>query len=239
MDGDKGVSRDIDYGRLPDDDLVRLYRERNDSRALSELYRRYNHMIQGVGHHYFLLKAGDEDLLQEGRLGFFKAVKGYEFKRPAPFSAFAKRCVRCQYISAVKTANRNKHRPMNSSISLQSTVHLQDSEVTFLDILEDKDIGEAADGIIQQEDYAICQDFIRGSLSRVEYEALLYYLKGNSYESIAKAMGRSVKSVDNALQRAKHSIRSGIKRRKDITLKMLRQYFHRLLCYEEAERVHS
>ena len=234
MERDTWRKREMDYKQLPDDELIRFYRERNDNLALSELYRRYNHMIRGVGHHYFLLKAGDEDLLQEGRLGFFKAVKGYELHRAAPFAAFAKRCVRCQYISAIKMANRNKHRPLNSSVSLQSMVHLQDSDVTFMDILADKDSGEAADNIIRKEEYEICGEFIRESLSDVEYEAVLHYLNGKSYEEIAKAMGRSAKSVDNALQRAKHTIRSGIKQRGDITLKMLRQYFHQLLCFCET-----
>lgn len=235
MKGNKRRSREVDYRHLSDDDLIRCYRERNDNLALSELYRRYNHMIQAVGHHYFLLKAGDEDLLQEGRLGFFKAVKGYELQRSAPFSAFAKRCVRCQYISAIKTANRYKHRPLNSSVSLHAMVHLQDSDVTFMDILADQEGAEAADNIIQQEEYEICRIFLKDVLSEVEYEAVLHYLNGRSYEEIAKLMGRSVKSVDNALQRAKHVIRSGIKRRGDITLKMLRQYFHRLLCFEEID----
>ena len=232
---DKRRKRGVDRRHLPDDDLIHCYREKNDNLALAELYRRYNHMIQAVGHHYFLLKAGDEDLLQEGRLGFFKAVKGYEFHREAPFSAFAKRCVRCQYISAIKTANRQKHRPLNSSVSLHAMVHLQDSDVTFMDILADQDGGEASDNMIQQEEYEICRAFIRTSLSEVEYRAVLHYLSGKSYEEIAHAMGRSVKSVDNALQRAKHTIRAGIKRRGDITLKMLRQYFHRLLCFDVAD----
>lgn len=235
MKCDKRRKRDMDYRHLPDDDLIRCYRERNDSLALSELYRRYNHMIQGVGHHYFLLKAGDEDLLQEGRLGFFKAVKGYELHHAAPFSAFAKRCVRCQYISAIKTANRHKHRPLNTSVSLHAMVRLQDSDVTFMDILADKDSMELADNIIQQEEFEICRDFLRETLSDVEREAVLHYLNGGSYEEIAKAMGRSVKSVDNALQRAKHVIRSGLKKRGDITLKMLRQFFHHLLCFEGVE----
>ena len=211
---------DSDYGHLSDDDLICCYRERNDNLALAELYRRYNHMIRAVGHHYFLLRAGDEDLLQEGRLGFFKAVKGYELHRSAPFSAFAKRCVRCQYISAIKTANRQKHRPLNSS-------------VTFMDILADEEGVKAADNMIRQEEYEVCRAFIQEVLSNVEYEAVLHYLNGKSYEEIARAMGRSVKSVDNALQRAKHTIRTGIKKRGDITLKMLRQYFHHLLCFED------
>lgn len=229
----KHRKRDVDYRHWADDELVRSYQERNDNLALAELYRRYNRMIQAVGHHYFLLKAGDEDLLQEGRLGFFKAVKGYELHREAPFSAFAKRCVRCQYISAIKTANRQKHRPLNSSVSLHAVVHLQDSEVTFMDILADRSGMEASDKMIQQEDYETCHDFIRKSLSQAEFEAVLHYLNGSSYEEISRIMGRSVKSVDNALQRAKHTIRTGIKARGDITLKMLRQYFHRLLCFEE------
>ena len=190
-------------------------------------------MIRAVGHHYFLLRAGDEDLLQEGRLGFFKAVKGYELHRSAPFSAFAKRCVRCQYISAIKTANRQKHRPLNSSVSLHAMVHLQDSEVTFMDSLADEEGVKAADNMIRQEEYEVCRAFIQEVLSNVEYEAVLHYLNGKSYEEIARAMGRSVKSVDNALQRAKHTIRTGIKKRGDITLKMLRQYFHHLLCFED------
>ena len=103
-----------------------------------------------------------------------------------------------------------------------------------MDILADKDSGEAADNIIRKEEYEICGEFIRESLSDVEYEAVLHYLNGKSYEEIAKAMGRSAKSVDNALQRAKHTIRSGIKQRGDITLKMLRQYFHQLLCFCET-----
>lgn len=225
---------DNDYGHLSDDDLICCYRERNDNLALSELYRRYNHMIRAVGHHYFLLRAGDEDLLQEGRLGFFKAVKGYELHRSAPFSAFAKRCVRCQYISAIKTANRQKHRPLNSSVSLHAMVHLQDSDVTFMDILADEESAKAVDNMIRQEEYEICRAFIQEALSDVEYEAVLHYLNGKSYEEIARAMGRSVKSVDNALQRAKHTIRTGIKKRGDITLKMLRQYFHHLLCFEDV-----
>ncbi len=214
---------------LTDEALIRAYREDADNMALTELYRRYNHMIKSVGHHYFLLKSGDEDLLQEGRLGFFKAIKTYELTRPIPFSAFAKRCVRCQYISAIKTANRQKHRPLNTSVSLHAMIRLQDSDVTFLDILTDEEKIEASDHIIEAEDYEIVRVFIEHVLSKVEYTAVVYYLSGMNYDEIAEAMKRSVKSVDNALQRAKNAIRAGLKKRKDITLNMLRHYFHELI----------
>ncbi len=223
------------YEVATDDELIQCYRTQQDGNALAVLYRRYNHMIRAVGQHYFLLKAEDEDLLQEGRLGFYKAVQGYELKREAPFSAFAKRCVRCQYISAIKAANRQKHRPLNTSVSLNATIHLEDSEVTFLDILADETNSDAADSIIQMEEYRVCHAFVRQLLSEVEYEAVMCYLKGSRYEEIAHSMGRSVKSIDNALQRAKQAIRLGVKTNGEITLKMLRQYFRHCLCYEEAE----
>lgn len=222
---------------LTDEALILLYREKDDNFALSELYRRYNHMIKAVGHHYFLLKSGDEDLLQEGRLGFFKAIKTYELSRPIPFAAFAKRCVRCQYISAIKTANRQKHRPLNTSVSLHAMIRLQDSDVTFLDILTDEEKVEASDHIIEAEDYAVVSKFIEGVLSDVEFEAVLHYLSGKSYDEIAVAMGRTVKSVDNALQRAKNAIRVGLKKRKDITLNMLRHYFHELISTSDDYKI--
>lgn len=219
-----------------DEDLIRAYREKQDNLALTELYRRYNHMIKALGHHYFLLKSSDEDLLQEGRLGFFKAIKTYDSKRPIPFSAFAKRCVRCQYISAIKTANRQKHRPLNTSVSLHAMIRTQDSDVTFLDILTDEEKVEATDHIVEAEDYEVCNKFVENALSDVEFEAVLHYLSGKSYDEIAESMGRSAKSVDNALQRAKNAIRSGLKKRKDITLNMLRHYFHELICNSDIRR---
>ena len=221
---------------VTDEDLIRAYREKQDNFALSELYKRYNHMIKALAHHYFLLKSGEEDLLQEGRLGFFKAVKTYDSDRPIPFAAFAKRCVRCQYISAIKTANRQKHRPLNTSVSLHAQICLQDSDVTFMDILTNEEKVEASDRMVEAEDYKVCDEFIEGVLSCVEFEAVMHYLSGKSYDEIADSMDRSVKSVDNALQRAKNAIRSGLKKRKDITLNMLRHYFHELICNSDIRK---
>ena len=169
---------------------------------------RYARMIAGQTRCLFERNTTREDLLQEGRIGFFKAMQGYDASKEIPFSVFAQRCVRCQFITAIKAVQRLKHQPLNTALSLERPIAGDGDTYTMLDILtSDASDIDPVDGIIRQEDYEYCHGVIQQELSPFDFRAFMGYVSGRSYQQIAEEMGGNVKSVDNALQRSKRKLR--------------------------------
>ena len=195
-----------DYEALTDEELIRRIRL-NDSDAEDVLYIRYKQVVRSKARTYFLVGADREDIIQEGMIGLYKAVCDYEFGKQASFRAFAELCITRQIITAIKSATRKKHIPLNTYVSLSRPVYEDgDGERTLIDVLETTRISDPEEALIGRESYEAIACDIENALSRLEREALQLYLQGLSYQQIAAAMGRSTKCVDNAIQRVKKKL---------------------------------
>ena len=192
-----------DYEALTDEELIERIRM-GDSDAEDVLYIRYKQVVRSKARTYFLVGADREDIIQEGMIGLYKAVCDYEFGKQASFRAFAELCITRQIITAIKSATRKKHIPLNTYVSLSRPVYEDgDGERTLIDVLETTRISDPEEALIGRESYEAVARDIENALSKLEREALSLYLQGLSYQQIAAAMGRSTKCVDNAIQRVK------------------------------------
>ncbi len=153
-----------------------------------------------------MIGADKEDIVQEGMIGLYKAVRDYDVEKKASFRAFAELCITRQIITAIKTATRQKHQPLNTYVSLNKPVYDEESERTLVDIIAATKVSNPEEIIIDKEDYASIEEEITNMLSGLEKKVLSFYLQGLSYQQIAKIMNRHEKSIDNALQRAKGKI---------------------------------
>lgn len=195
-----------DYEALTDEELIERIRM-GDSDAEDVLYIRYKQVVRSKARTYFLVGADREDIIQEGMIGLYKAVCDYEFGKQASFRAFAELCITRQIITAIKSATRKKHIPLNTYVSLSRPVYEDgDGERTLIDVLETTRISDPEEALIGRESYEAVARDIENTLSKLEREALSLYLQGLSYQQIAAAMGRSTKCVDNAIQRVKKKL---------------------------------
>jgi RNA polymerase sporulation-specific sigma factor len=153
-----------------------------------------------------LIGADREDIIQEGMIGLYKAIRDFNPNKLSSFRAFAELCVTRQIITAIKTATRQKHIPLNSYVSLNKPLYDEDSERTLLDILSGVKISDPEELIISQEEFEDIEDKMGEILSKLEWQVLMAYLGGKSYQEIAKELKRHVKSIDNALQRVKRKL---------------------------------
>lgn len=192
------------YVKMTDEEIAAA--AEHDDAALEFLLKKYKNFVRGKARSYFLIGADKEDIVQEGMIGLYKAVRDYDEEKRASFRAFAELCITRQIITAIKTATRQKHRPLNSYVSLNRPVYDEESERTLVDVLMGAKTANPEDIIIDREDYNLIEEDIIKMLSGLERTVMHLYLQGRSYQSIAKMMNRSEKSIDNALQRAKGKI---------------------------------
>ena len=194
-----------DYESMTDEQVVRLA-QGTDSQALEYLLNKYKNFVRTKARSYFLIGADHEDIVQEGMIGLYKAIRDYKAERLSSFRAFAELCVTRQIITAIKTATRQKHIPLNSYISLNKPIYEEDSDRTLLDVITEEGMSNPEDMLIDQEDLSFIEGRIGQMLSGLEKEVLVRYMEGKSYVEIADEMGRHVKSIDNALQRIKRKL---------------------------------
>lgn len=208
-----------------DEELVRCYQQDKDDRLLAFLFARYQKMIAGQTRWYNSCSISQEDLFQEGQIGFFKAIRDYNPDHGIPFAIFAQRCVRCQFITALKTMQRLKHQPLNQAYSLDNSIAGEGRDYTLMDILssEDETINPEY-CLIMKEDYGYCRSIVEKELTPFDLRIFLCYICGRSYQAIAANTGVSVKSVDNALHRSKQKLRRHILRCQDIQPEMFHHY---------------
>ena len=190
---------------LTDEELVSLAKD-GDTMALEYLISKYKNFVRSKARTYFLIGADREDIIQEGMIGLYKAIRDYRYDRQASFRAFAEICVTRQIITAIKTATRQKHMPLNSYVSLNKPVYEEESERTLSDVLTQGKAGNPEELFIDQEDYLDIESTMQRILSPLEQEVVNLYLEGKSYVEIAQHLDRQVKSVDNALQRVKRKL---------------------------------
>ncbi len=193
------------YEDMPDEEVAELARG-NDGDALDYLLGKYKNFVRAKARSYFLIGADREDIVQEGMIGLYKSIRDFRASRLTSFRAFAELCITRQIITAIKTATRQKHRPLNSYVSLNKPVYDDESDRMLIDIISSSKISNPEDIIIGQEDFSTIEMKMGKILSPLEMQVLRKYIDGKSYFEISKELGRSIKSVDNALQRVKNKL---------------------------------
>jgi RNA polymerase sporulation-specific sigma factor len=206
----------IDLEALADDELVTRVRT-GDERSLETLLGRYRGFARSKARTYFLAGSDKEDVVQEGMIGLFKAIRDFDLEQETPFRAFAELCISRQILTAIKTANRQKHQPLNSSVSLDAPVYGDErSERSVGESLVASTLTDPAELVISAEEIDALKDSMRGTLTELEGDVLRLYMDGKSYEEIADTLGNHVKSIDNALQRIKRKVQRHLDERNEI-----------------------
>ena len=202
---DEHVSLSEDYAHMTDEEVVHLCQQ-GDSLAQEYVFNKYKNFVRSKARSYFLIGADHEDIVQEGMIGLYKAIRDYRPDKLSSFRAFAELCITRQIITAIKTATRQKHIPLNSYVSLNKPLYDEESDRTLLDVIIEGRASNPEELIIGQEDLSSIHAKIDEVLSSLEQEVLRSYLDGKSYQEIADNLGRHVKSIDNALQRVKRKL---------------------------------
>ncbi len=193
------------YGNLSDEEIVEQVRL-GDMEAQEFLINKYKNFVRAKARSYFLIGADRVDIIQEGMIGLYKAIRDFRCDRLSSFRAFAELCVTRQIITAIKTATRQKHIPLNSYVSLNKPIYDEDSDRTLLDVISGTKITDPEELIISREEFDHIEEKMGQILSSLEWKVLMYYLEGKSYQEIAIDLNRHVKSIDNALQRVKRKL---------------------------------
>jgi len=190
---------------IPDEELV-VHVHEGDIVALEILIQRYRHFVRAKARSYFLIGADREDIIQEGMIGLYKSIRDFRGDKLSSFKAFAELCITRQIITAIKTATRQKHIPLNSYISLDKPIYDEESDRTLLDVICGNKVTDPEALIINQEEFEDIEVKMDELLSDLERQVLRLYLDGRSYQEIAEDLERHVKSIDNALQRVKRKL---------------------------------
>ncbi|MBQ9756910.1 MAG: RNA polymerase sporulation sigma factor SigH [Clostridia bacterium] len=192
----------LNYENLDDEELVRLS-TLGDSFATECILGRYKNLVRSKARTYFLAGADRDDIIQEGMIGLFKAIRDFDGEKLASFRGFAELCIKRQIITAVKTATRQKHMPLNTYISLSNPVYEGDAEGFLEDVLSGSVETDPEHLFISKENAQLLNLKIQEVLSELEKTVLALYLDGKSYQEMSEILGKSQKCIDNALQRVK------------------------------------
>ena len=195
------------------DEEVVIEAQNSNVRAQEYLINKYKNFVKAKAKSYFLIGADKEDIYQEGMIGLYKAIRDFKADRLSSFRAFAEICVTRQIITAIKTATRQKHIPLNTYISLNKPIYDEESDRTLLDVLSGAKITDPEELVISREEVISIQNEIGEVLSELEMEVLMSYLDGKSYQEIACDLDRHAKSIDNALQRVKRKLEKCLSKR--------------------------
>ena len=190
------------YYKLTDEQIITDIKN-GDEQALVYLLNKYKDLVNSKVGKYFIIGAEREDIVQEGMIGLFKAIKSYDSEKQNSFKSFANICIERQLITAIKTSNRQKHQPLNSYLSLNTAAYdnNEDDSVELLETFNSKIIEDPLETIMKREQYNEVENAVNKNLSDFEKKVLNSYLNGESYNTIATKLETPVKSVDNAIQR--------------------------------------
>ncbi|MDQ0209251.1 RNA polymerase sporulation-specific sigma factor [Alkalicoccobacillus murimartini] len=194
-----------DFDQADDGFLVEQVKLGN-TQALEYLINKYKNFVRAKSRSYFLIGADHEDIVQEGMIGLYKAVRDFRGDKLSSFKAFAELCITRQIITAIKTATRQKHIPLNSYVSLDKPLYDEESERTLLDVICGNRVTNPEELLINQEEFENIELKMGEILSELEQQVLLLYLDGRTYQEISSDLNRHVKSIDNALQRVKRKL---------------------------------
>lgn len=191
--------------------------EAKDGNGIAQdmIITKYEQFVRAKSKSYFLIGADKEDIYQEGMIGLYKAIRDFKDDKESSFKAFAELCITRQIITAIKTATRQKHIPLNTYVSLNKPIYEEDSERTLLDVIDGFKITDPEALVIGQEEVADIELQIKNVLSGLEMEVLNSYLDGKSYQEIAVDLDREAKSIDNALQRVKRKLEKSFNEKKN------------------------
>jgi len=195
------------------DEEIAIEAKQGNTRAQEHLINKYQNFVKAKAKSYFLIGADKEDIYQEGMIGLYKAIRDFKPDKLASFKAFAELCVTRQIITAIKTATRQKHIPLNTYISLNKPIYDEESDRTLLDVLSEAKVTDPEELMISREELMHIENEIGEVLSDLEMEVLVSYLDGKSYQEIACDLNRHAKSIDNALQRVKRKLEKSLSSR--------------------------
>lgn len=193
------------------DEEVVIEAKAGNNKAQEYLISKYENFVKAKAKSYFLIGADKEDIYQEGMIGLYKSIRDFNPEKSTSFKAFAEICVTRQIITAIKTATRQKHIPLNTYVSLNKPIYEEESERTLLDVLSGLKISDPEELMISKEQMHFIEDKISEVLSSLERQVLTSYLDGKSYQEIACDLERHSKSIDNALQRVKRKLEKCLK----------------------------
>lgn len=188
------------FNNLDDVQLIKMAKN-GDKKALNYLLSKYTEIVNMKVGKYFIIGAEREDIMQEGLIGLFKAIKCFDPDKQSSFKTFANLCIERQLQTAIKSSTRQKHMPLNSSLSLNVSAYDENDDTDFFDILDANVVEDPLDMITKKEYYTFVEDRIEETLSDFEKQVLHRYTNGESYVEIAGKLNAPVKSVDNAIQR--------------------------------------
>jgi RNA polymerase sporulation-specific sigma factor len=205
----------VELQSTTDEELVARFQEGHQD-AVNLLLERYRNFARMKARSYFLAGADKDDIVQEGMIGLYKAIRDFSFERETSFRAFAEVCITRQIITAVKTATRQKHVPLNTYVSLTKPIAgEEDPDWALQDVLEAPQVTDPADLVISHDELRSIKLAFAEILSDFEAEVLHMYVEGKSYQEIGAHLGRHVKSIDNALQRIKRKVELHLKGREE------------------------
>lgn len=202
----------VDYSNMEDEEVL-IYVNAGCRQGMEYLIEKYKPLVRAKARSYFLVGADREDIVQEGMIGLFKAVRDYKPEKQIPFKAFADICITRQVITAVKAATRQKHIPLNSYVSLNKKVFDEDSDKYLIEVIEEASVTNPEELLISKEEICFIESLVIELLSPFEKEVLRKYLSGITYQEIAKQLNKPVKSIDNALQRLKKKIEKKLQKK--------------------------
>lgn len=188
-----------------DEKLILLIKQ-NNTDALEYLINKYKNVVKIICRAYFIIGADKEDVMQEGMIGLYKAIRDFNLNSKASFSTFAKLCIERHLMSAIKSANRKKHQPLNTYLSLNNIIKQENTQTTFIENLEQSNIFNPEEILINKENIQNIQNIISKILSKFEKKVLYFYLNGKSYSYIANSLKKDEKSIDNAIQRIRKKL---------------------------------
>lgn len=200
----------IDFKELTDEQTVLMAQGGNDE-ATDYLMKKYNNFVRAKARTYFLIGADREDIIQEGMIGLFKAMRDYK-ESSSSFRSFAELCITRQIITAIKSATRLKHTPLNNYISLSKPVYDNEEEATLMDVFIVTTKANPEEIFLKQEKYDFLVNKVSDVLSKYETTVFSMYMQGMPYTEIAKKLGKTDKSIDNAIQRIKKKLEAYIQK---------------------------
>ena len=183
------------------DEQIIIEIQKGDQQAISYLMDKYKELVNMKVSKYFMIGAEREDIVQEGLIGLFKAIKTFKKEKNSSFKSFANMCIERQLITAIKTSNRQKNMPLNSYLSLNTAAYEDDEDTSVLEVFNSHTTEDPLDTITKKEYYERIEDAIDKNLSSFEKQVLARFIRGESYVTIAEKLDTQVKSVDNAIQR--------------------------------------
>ncbi len=202
------------YKEMTDEEIVAIAKS-GDTHATDHIINKYKNFVKSRARTYFLIGADKEDIIQEGMIGLYKAIRDYDADKPASFRGFAEICITRQIITAIKTATRQKHIPLNSYISLNKPAYDEESERMMIDMIAERENFNPEEIMITREHFSSMLTKMSEVLSKFEWKVMNLFLDGKSYSEIAKRLDKSEKSIDNALQRIKKKVEKYLQAKKD------------------------